>query len=88
MDVGEPIRQAWLFAHPRNGDGDLCAILSMPHSTHVLTFPSDFGDVRAETAESTQLDLDSRTLYAAAMASGIILQITETSITLLTASQR
>lgn len=88
MDVGEPIKQAWLFPDQRLGDGSFCVILSSPYSTLVLTLDGNLGDVEAETSELTHFDLTSRTLHAARTPSNMIIQITETAITLVVASQR
>ena len=88
LDVGQPVKQAWLFANQRLDDGSMYAILAQPHCTSILCFAADFVDVRAEAAETTLFDTTSRTLHAIQTTLGMIVQASERSVTLVTASQR
>ena len=80
IESGEPIRQAWIFPIQTNGSTALLGILALPHSSLVLQFAKDFGQVQAVETEDTALDLSTRTLFAAQCASGEIVQITESYI--------
>jgi hypothetical protein len=80
IESGEPIRQAWIFPIQTQGSTALLGILALPHSSLVLQFAKDFGQVQAVEAEDTALDLSTRTLFAAQCARGEIIQITESSI--------
>jgi hypothetical protein len=88
MDFGEPTSQAWMFPDIRSQDGSSYAIISLPYSTTVLCFSQDFKEVRSEPAETTPFDLSARTVLATHAPDDMIVQITETSITLVTPSQR
>lgn len=88
LDVGQPVKQAWLFADQRVGDGSMYAILAQPHCTSILCFAADFVDVREEAAGTTPFDTTSRTLHAIQTGSGMIVQVSERLVTLVTASQR
>lgn len=88
LDVGEPVKQAWLFADRRLNDGTMCAILAQPHCTTVLYFAADFIDVREEDAEVTLFDTTSRTLHAIQTPGGVIVQASERMVALVTASQK
>lgn len=88
MDFGEPTREAWMFPDIRQRDGSSQAIIALPHSSAVLCFSPDFKDVHAETEESTSFDLSSRTIFVTQSVDDMIIQVTETSITLVTPSQR
>lgn len=88
MDFGEPPRQAWVFPDLRQRDGGLHAIIALPYSSAVLRFSPDFREVGSEAVESTPFDLTARTICATQVASNMIIQVTEASITLVTPSQR
>jgi hypothetical protein len=88
VDIGEPIRSAWLFHDDRTDDGSMFAILAFPHASTVVRFSKDFKDVSAEPQETTQFDVSSRTVYVVRTTSNTLLQVTETSLTLITPSQR
>lgn len=78
IDSGELIRKSWVFTNP--SDQSLCSLLALPHSSMVLCFSGDLGEV--ESPDNTPFDTSSRTLHASQSAEGIITQVTETSITL------
>lgn len=88
MDFGEPTRDAWMFPDIRSRDGSSYAIVSLPHSSTVLCFSSDFKSVHAEAGETAPFDTSCRTIFATQASDNMILQVTETSITLVTPSQR
>lgn len=88
MDIGEHVRQVWVFADEAANDGSMLVMLALPHSTTILRFEANFADVRAETSETCHFDMASRTLHAVRTASGLIVQISEGHITLVAASQR
>lgn len=77
IESGEPIRQAWVFPIKTQDSTALLGLLALPHSSLVLQFAKDFGQVQAVPAEETELDLSTRTLFAAQCAPDEIIQITE-----------
>ncbi|KAF4125290.1 thermotolerance protein [Geosmithia morbida] len=87
LDIGEIVRQVWLFSDESSNDGAMHAILALPHSTTVLRFESGFADVRAESEETSHFDTTFRTLHAIRTASGSIVQVSEGLITLVTESR-
>lgn len=88
MELGEPIRQAWLFEDTRSNDGSMFVILALPHSSALLHLPADLEDVVAEPAEAKKFSLSSRTIFASRVSEDSLIQITEQSIALVTDSQR
>ncbi|KAM3473785.1 hypothetical protein MY5147_004592 [Beauveria neobassiana] len=80
IESGEPNKQAWVFPVSEEGTTSLFGILALPHSTRVLQFAKDFGQVQEIEADDTSLDLSSRTLFATQQPDNSILQITETII--------
>lgn len=88
MDFGEPTREAWMFSDIRQRDGSSFAIIALPHSSAVLCFSPDFKAVHAESGEATPFDTSSRTVFVTQSSDDMILQVTETSVTLVTPSQR
>ncbi|OAA39866.1 thermotolerance protein [Beauveria brongniartii RCEF 3172] len=80
IESGEPNKQAWVFPVIEQGTTSLFGILTLPHSTRVLQFAKDFGQVQEIEAEDTWLDLSSRTLFATQQPDNSILQITEAFI--------
>ncbi|CAH0059660.1 unnamed protein product [Clonostachys solani] len=87
LELGEPVRQAWLFSDDRLGSGSMVAILALPYSTAILSFSSNLEDVVAEPADQTPFDSSTRTLCSARIVSDVIVQVTEETITLVTHSQ-
>lgn len=80
IESGEPIRQAWVFPVRSNGRTDLYALLALPHSSLVLHFGPDLGQVQAVEEEDTKYNLSSSTLFACQRKDGSIVQITESAI--------
>ncbi|KND90349.1 hypothetical protein TOPH_05044 [Tolypocladium ophioglossoides CBS 100239] len=87
IESGEPIRQSWAFKLDNRGRSGLCALLALPHSSVVLQFSEDFSQVDALTAEDAHFDIASRTLDACRTPQGMIVQVTERSVTLVTGSE-
>ncbi|KAJ3482114.1 hypothetical protein NLG97_g7654 [Lecanicillium saksenae] len=77
IESGEPNKQAWIFPVQENGSSSLFGILTLPHSSRVLQFATDFSQVQEIEAEDIALDLSSRTLFATQQPGNNILQITE-----------
>lgn len=88
IDIGDHVQQAWVFSNEKVASGALQAILALPHSTAVLSFSSDFSNVRAESGETTHFDTSSHTLHAREILPGLVVQCSEEAITLVTANQR
>ncbi|KHN97877.1 thermotolerance protein [Metarhizium album ARSEF 1941] len=87
IETGEPIRRSWgLTMNGPEGNG-LYGLLALPNSSTLLHFSADFNQVDAVGADSTAFDLTSRTLHAYQAQSGLIVQITESSIALILDSQ-
>ncbi|VUC35766.1 unnamed protein product [Clonostachys rosea] len=87
LELGEPVRQAWLFSDDRLETGSMVAILALPYSTAILSFSGNLEDVVAEQADQTPFDSSTRTLCSARTVSDVIVQVTEETITLVTHSQ-
>ncbi|GAB0133592.1 hypothetical protein EsDP_00001998 [Epichloe bromicola] len=88
IDSGEPTKRSWGFSMdggPGGGNG-LYGLLSLPNASIVLQFSKDFAQVDLLEADNTGFDLASRTLDAYQTDSGPIVQVTERSISLLSAS--
>ncbi|KJZ78093.1 hypothetical protein HIM_02730 [Hirsutella minnesotensis 3608] len=82
IESGEPIRYSWAFSETGPEDSSvLCALLALPHSTALLRFSEDFGQVDALTSDDTHFDLTSRTLEACRSRKGILIQVTEKAVT-------
>lgn len=89
IEFGEPIRHSWAFALADSGGGSgLSALLALPYSSAVLQFSEDFSQVNALAAEDTPFDLTSRTLDACSSPQGMVIQVTERSVTVSTGLQR
>lgn len=88
IESGEPIRRSWGFSIKGPGDGGLFGLLALPHSSILLRFSSDFSQVSAVESEATAFDLSSRTLCACQFGPDIIIQVTESSISVVSASSR
>ena len=88
IETGEPIRQSWAFELDNRAGSSLLALLALPHSSVVLQFSEDLSQVDALTAEDTPFDIVSRTLDACRTAQGMIVQVTERSVTFVTGSER
>jgi hypothetical protein len=88
LDVGEPTRQAWAFFMDGPEGMTLSMLLAVPHSSTVLEFSQDLDQVDALSAENTPFDLSSTTLAATQMLDDKIVQVTETSLTLVLGTER
>ncbi|KAK5998199.1 hypothetical protein PT974_00571 [Cladobotryum mycophilum] len=82
IEIGEPVRQAWAFTIDHQGSRGLYGLLALPHSSLVLRFSEDLGYVEPLSSENTPFDITSRTLHAIQVSETII-QVTETSISLI-----
>ncbi|KAF5133642.1 hypothetical protein E5D57_004268 [Metarhizium anisopliae] len=87
IETGEPIRCSWGFSMSGPEGNGLFGLLALPDSSILLHFSSDFSQVDAVPPDSTAFDLTSRTLHACQAQSGLILQITESSVALLSGSR-
>ncbi|EFY85329.1 thermotolerance protein [Metarhizium acridum CQMa 102] len=87
IETGEPIRCAWGFSMNGPEGNGLFGLLALPDSSILLHFSSDFSQVDAVAPDSTAFDLTSRTLHACQAQSGLILQVTESSVALLSDSR-
>ncbi|KAG6017036.1 hypothetical protein E4U54_008585 [Claviceps lovelessii] len=87
IDPGEPTRRSWGFSVDSGpGSHGLYGLLALPNASIVLRFSKDFAQVDSLEADSTAFDLASRTLDAYQTDSGLIIQVTEGSISLISAS--
>ncbi|KAG5983839.1 hypothetical protein E4U55_006989 [Claviceps digitariae] len=87
IDPGEPSRRSWGFSMGSSSSVDgLYALLALPNASMVLRFSKDFAQVDSLEADNTAFDLSSRTLDAHQTDSGLIIQVTESSISLISAS--
>ncbi|KAL2754575.1 hypothetical protein ACRALDRAFT_2043524 [Sodiomyces alcalophilus JCM 7366] len=88
IPYGSPIKQAWIFEAdlPDVGSG-YYVLLALPDSSDVLHVSRDSLEADRPDPEIVQFDLASRTLAAAQFLDQGIVQVTETSITLITATQ-
>lgn len=88
IDLGEPISQAWMLSDERDMGGSY-AVLALPYSTIVLPLPhGDEDGSEISPSTNTLFQLGSRTLHITKLSNGIIVQVTERSITLIAPSQR
>lgn len=85
IESGEPIRRSWAFSMDGPSGQGLYGLLALPNSSMLLHFPNDFSQVDAVESDKTAFDLASRTLHAHRAQSGLILQVTESSIALISA---
>ncbi|KAF7547792.1 hypothetical protein G7Z17_g7475 [Cylindrodendrum hubeiense] len=83
----QPVRQSWMFPVEIRGEMGFYALLSLPHSSDVLHLPSDLTNANALTPDASPFDTTSRTIYAVQNEQMTIVQITETSVTLVAPSQ-
>ncbi|KAG6005861.1 hypothetical protein E4U21_007569 [Claviceps maximensis] len=87
IDPGEPTRRSWgFYMGSGSGVSGLYGLLALPNASIVLRFSKDFAQVDSLDADSTPFDLGSRTLDAYQTDSGLIIQVTESSISLISAS--
>jgi hypothetical protein len=84
IDTEELIRRSWAFMVKQR----LNVLVSLPHSSMMLELSEDMEQVDAVSQEDTCFDLTSRTLTAAQLMEDGVLQITESSITVLTPDER
>jgi hypothetical protein len=82
IDTESTIRQIGAFVSPQ-GNRLLQVGLSLPEATLVLEFSGDLSEVRALEADETPLDVGSCTLILHSTSDSVV-QVTETSITLIT----
>jgi hypothetical protein len=87
IESGEPIRRSWGFSMDGPGGQGLYGLLTLPNSSILLHFSSDFSQVDAVEPDRTAFDLTSRTLHAHRTKSGSILQATESCVVLLSDSR-
>ncbi|ROT38696.1 hypothetical protein SODALDRAFT_277774 [Sodiomyces alkalinus F11] len=90
IPYGSPVKQAWVFAAaglPVVGSG-YYLLLALPDSSDVLQVSGgDSLEVDRPDPDIVQFDMGSRTLAAAQFSDQSIVQVTETSITLITTTQ-
>ncbi|KAG6093599.1 hypothetical protein E4U30_004188 [Claviceps sp. LM220 group G6] len=87
LDPGEPTRRSWGFFMGRTPKAHgLYGLLALPDASGVLRFSEDLAQVDSLEADKTAFDLASRTLDAHQTDSGLIIQVTERCISLITAS--
>lgn len=88
IDLDEPIRDVWIF------EGESCCtdgyqiILSFPYSSTVLRLSEDLLQVAAIDTDKTPFQTSSRTIFAASLSDDIAIQVTETSLTVVTPGNR
>ncbi|QUC16709.1 uncharacterized protein UV8b_00950 [Ustilaginoidea virens] len=87
IEYGEPIRNSWGFYLETGGSKSLYGLLSLPDSSIVLQFSADFSQVHSVEPDNTGFDLAFRTLHAGQTQSGTIIQVTESSISLISSSE-
>lgn len=80
IDSGELASQSWVFTVDSDTGQSLYALLALPHSSMLLSFADDLGQV--EEVGHTLFDTSSRTLHAIQTSGDMIIQVTETSVTL------
>ncbi|TWU75557.1 hypothetical protein ED733_006221 [Metarhizium rileyi] len=83
----EPIRRCWGLSRDSSEGNGLYGLLALPNSSMLLHFSSDFGQAGPVDPDGTALDLTSRTLDARQTQAGLILQVTESSLSLVSDSQ-
>ncbi|KAG6041666.1 hypothetical protein E4U41_002940 [Claviceps citrina] len=87
IDLEEPTRRSWGFSMGGSpGVHGFYCLLALPNASTVLRFSQDFGQVDSLEADSTAFDLASRTLDAYQTDSGLMVQVTESSISLISAA--
>lgn len=88
MDLGDPAKDVWLFPDSQLQDGSMNVVLALPHSTQVIHLSATFEDIVAESPDTTPFDLSSRTIHASCASPGYVVQVSESSVTLITPLQR
>lgn len=88
FDYDQVVRQSWMFPVESQGERGFYAILSMPHSSDVLHFPANLSNASALSSEVSPFDTSSRTISVCQNDQGTIVQVTETSTSLVASSQR
>jgi hypothetical protein len=88
FDYSHLVRQSWMFPVDARGNGGYYALFSLPHISQVFHISSDLDSADALTSESSPFDMTSRTIFAVQNEQGTIVQITETSTTLVVPTQR
>lgn len=83
MELRHPVRRAWGFTMDFGHGKTLCSLLTSSTSSSLLRFQRDLGDVSEVAPEQAKFDLGSRTLHAIQL-SDTIIQVTETSINVIT----
>ncbi len=84
-----PVRQSWIFpAHLADAAQGFHLLLSLPSTSELLHLSKDYSEVEGVDPDTLQYDLASRTVQATQVSDGMIVQITETNIVLITATQR
>ncbi|KEY70872.1 hypothetical protein S7711_00718 [Stachybotrys chartarum IBT 7711] len=87
IETEEVIRQAWAFSEDDYDIEGLQVLLAVPQGTVVLRFSPDLSQATALTPGTTPFDLAASTLYATVLMAQLVVQITETSVTLVTPTQ-
>lgn len=88
IDLDENVRQSWMFRAQENDEPDFYTLLSLPHSSTALHISSNLSQAVALDAGSVEFDVSSRTLCATKNEHGLIIQVTESSTSIITPSQR
>ncbi|KAH6899044.1 mono-functional DNA-alkylating methyl methanesulfonate N-term-domain-containing protein [Thelonectria olida] len=87
FDYSHLVRQSWMFPVDPHGEGGHYALFSLPHLSEVFHISGDLESADALTSESSPFDMSSRTICAVQNEQGTIVQITETSTTLVVPTQ-
>ncbi|KAM0557953.1 hypothetical protein ACHAPJ_005117 [Fusarium lateritium] len=87
FDYDQPVRQSWMFPVEIEGERGYYAVLSLPHSSDVLHFPANLSNASALSPDVCPFDTSSRTISAIQNEQGTIVQVTETSTSLVAPSQ-
>ncbi|KAI6776079.1 hypothetical protein HG530_000024 [Fusarium avenaceum] len=82
FDYDQPVRQSWMFPIEIQGERGFYAVLSLPHSSDILHFPADLSNANALSTDTCPFDTSSRTISAIQGEHGKIIQVTETSTSL------
>lgn len=88
FDYDQPVRQSWMFPVEIQGERGFYAVLSLPHSSDILHFPADLSNANALSLDTCPFDTSSRTISAIQGEHGKIVQVTETSTSLVASLQR
>ncbi|KAM0809922.1 putative Mono-functional DNA-alkylating methyl methanesulfonate N-term-domain-containing protein [Seiridium cardinale] len=87
LDCGDPIKQCWTMSCPgSNSDAEFYLLVSFPNRSDIWQVNIDSSEVISQGQDEVPYDLSSSTLAAHELDDGTIVQVTSSSVTVITST--